>query len=85
MNLRFRTLVHNDIYSRQCAEIEPDARRLDEALRWLTNRIASHPERGRRLGNSDKWAAVSRATEPEVVIYYQFNEDYVYLIGIKAR
>ena len=51
----------------------------------MTNRIASHPERGRRLGDSDKWAAVSRVTEPEVVIYYQFNEDYVYLIGIKAR
>lgn len=85
MPRRFRDLVHCDLFTRQCAEILPDARRLDEALRWITNQIASFPERGRRLGESPIWTALSRATTPAVLIYYQFNDDYVYLLAIRRR
>lgn len=39
-----RTLYESDEYERCCREIEPNAKRLDEALRFALEAIANGPE-----------------------------------------
>jgi len=80
--VRFRTLVHSDLYTRQCDAIG-DARRMDDALLLFQGRLSTHPEHGRQLGTTTVWALITQRTTPEFVVYYQFNDDCVYLLGIR--
>ena len=49
MSRHMRTLVESELYSRCSAAIQPDAHRLDEALRFPLAAIAEHPERFPRI------------------------------------
>jgi hypothetical protein len=59
---------------------------MDEALRFLHQRLAEHPEQGRQLREgSAVWAAVTQNTMPALIIYYTFDADSVTLLSIRSR
>ncbi|MGH7685434.1 MAG: hypothetical protein ACREN2_01240 [Candidatus Dormibacteria bacterium] len=58
---------------------------MDEALLLFQARLSSHPEHGAPLGNGVVWALRTENTEPELIIYYQFNDDNVFLLSIRRR
>jgi hypothetical protein len=57
---------------------------MDEALLLFQGRLSARPEQGQRLGDSTVWALVTGNIVPAFVVYYQFNEECVYLLGIRA-
>ena len=85
MNSRYRTLAHDGRYDEECRSLG-DVQRMDEALRFLHQRLAEHPEQGRQLrAGSAVWAAVTQYTRPTFIIYYTFDADSVTLLSIRSR
>jgi hypothetical protein len=83
--LKHREIVEHDQFRDELKAIEQDAKKADEFIdgaKWVLSR---GPQSGTRIGKSHVWflpIAESSIIEA-LVIYYTFNDDYVYLLSIQ--
>ena len=85
----------DDTWAPSCSLIDADVKRIDEIQRFATNVLALHPEAGEQItpdddpdadnDEGDVWGFVTAPwpNAPSVVIYYRFDEEYVYLIKME--
>lgn len=82
-----RTIRQEPLFQEQLEAIEPDVRRADEFLRGVEWLLARNPTFGQQVApNSKVWAVASNEapTIPNLIVYYTFDENMVYLLHIVA-
>jgi len=72
-----RSLIESEAYSRCCQEIEPDAPRLDEALRYPLFAVAQHAERFPEVPNTTlrRVRTNSFPGAPALLIFFRIDDD----------
>lgn len=72
-----RCLAETDEYRRCCEQVEPDAPRLDEALRYPLNAIAEHPENFPEIPKTNIRRAKTNnfPDAPSMIIFFRVIED----------
>ncbi len=81
---KIRELVENPKFRDSRQKIEPDAKRMDEALRGVTFTLARKPEFGQPTDKPGIWAMPTfpwPGSKP-LAIYYSFTPDKVFLEDI---
>lgn len=86
-NGRLRTVVREPRFEEQLNEIESSVRRMDEALQYVEERLASSPDSGIPTSVPGLWVAPVRVPSEGALIrasiFYTFTEDYVVLRAIR--
>ena len=79
-----RELVETPRFAASKARIQPDAKRMDEALRGVGFVLSRKPELGRKASNPDIWAIATDELPgaAPLAIYYSFDAGRVYLEDI---
>lgn len=87
-NLTFRSIEHTEQYEREMQAIMPDARRADEFIEGTVWLLCRRPEYGTPIvaGSSVRFVSVTKEAVdiPPLVLYYTFNENYVYFLSIQV-
>lgn len=81
-----RSVIRNETFAKQLQDIKPGARRADEFMRGIEWILSRHPESGTQVGpNYHVWAfpVLDALDLPELIVYYTFNDDNVWLLSIK--
>ena len=80
-----RGIQREKVFEADAAEIIGSVKRADEFLEATEDALARNPLIGTRLGLSDVWflPVVASATVDPVVLYYTFNDQYVYFLSLQ--
>lgn len=72
-----RCLAESDEYRRCCEQVEPNASRLDEALRYPLEAIAEHPENFPLVPDTNIQRAKTNGfpNAPAMIIFFRVVED----------
>ncbi len=81
---RRRTVIREHRFERELAAIEPSARLADQAVCGLEDILSRRPKRGVPIGPDPMWATPIYTLGPNLLVYYEFDENTVTLISIIA-
>ncbi len=79
---RHRTVIREHRFEEELAAIEPNARLADQAACGLEDVLSRRPTRGVPLGPDPLWATPIYTLGPNLLVYYEFDDDTVTLISI---
>jgi hypothetical protein len=80
-----RELVEEESYQKAKGQLKVDEKRLDEACSGVTWVLCHSPEQGEETEDPRVWAMPTTALLglPELVLYYTFDSQRVWLISIE--
>lgn len=81
-----REVINTDQFERELLALESDVRRADEFIRGAQDLICRYPEKGKHkdtLKNIWAWRMTEFPNHPHVVLYYTFNEYFIWMLSIK--
>lgn len=81
-NIRGRTLIESDRYTREAETIAPDMRRFDEISEPLYNVLPDYPEMGHPTDSPDVWFLALGDGEVGLSVYYRFDDTSVELLSV---
>lgn len=83
---RFRTVIRNTRFNEELQAIKSEVKRADEFIRGIEWQLSRKPESGTKVGPEyHVWTfpVLDALDLPELVVYYTFNDDNVWLLSIK--
>ena len=78
---KLRIIVEEDRFRDELAALRPNPVRADEFVDGVKNFVCKDPADGKKIGDN-MWFLPMRISN--LAVYYRFNEDYVYLLSIRA-
>ena len=81
-----REVFHQPQFEKELREIESDIKRVDEFVRGAEWQICRDPESGKMVeGAPNVWGVpiTDIPDQPPLVLYYTFNDRFIWLISIK--
>lgn len=78
-----RGITYTDQFVKELEEIEPDVVRADEFIHGVEYLICQFPDRGKHKDTVRNVWAWAMNEYPNVVLYYTFNDKYIWLLSIK--
>ena len=91
MNVPPRDVRHEARFEQECAAIDADVRRMDDALRYVEQVLAVSPDFGIRSSRAlNVWVApivfykMTTSGATKASIYYTFDDTIVRLLSIRA-
>ena len=79
---RHRTVIREHQFERELAAIEPNAHLADQAVCGLEDVLSRRPTRGVPIGQEPMWATPIYSLGPDLLVYYEFDDDTVTLISV---
>ena len=79
---RRRTVIRDPRFEAELAAIQPNARLADQAVCGLEDVLSRTPRRGAPIGPVPLWATPVYTLGPNLLVYYEFDDDTVTLVSI---
>jgi hypothetical protein len=87
MTAGLRTVVREPRFEEEAAAIQPNARRMDEALQYVEYELARYPDSGIESSVPGIWVAPVRVPKEGWIVrgsvFYTFDADHVRLQSIR--
>ena len=81
---KYRTVIESKEFKEDKINIEPDARRFDEAIEGVVWVLSLTPTLGTRIPDTDIWfVPTGNWGSTPLTFYYTFGEDEVVLISVE--
>lgn len=78
-----REVIYTERYENELREVEADVKRADAFVRGTEWEICRDPESGEQDGNVWGKPITDLPNQPPVVLYYTFNDNFIWFLSIK--